>query len=102
MGSLRDYYDADFDFTLRVFRNRTLTIAGVNLEIREQIHLDDRSNAKFVSYFVPETAFPVELCQLILNHPEWGLSASDGVGLYMGHQAEEGMTPKEALVFTCL
>lgn len=99
MGSLRDYYEADYNYTLSVHRTRTFTIAGADLEVHERLHLDFRSNAKFVSYFIPETPHAVVLCREIIAHPEWGLSVSDGVLVFMGQQGEE-MTPKEALVFT--
>src|SRR5579883_2130202 len=99
MGSLRDYYEADYNYTLSVHRTRTFTIDGAGLDVHERLHFDFRSNAKFVSYFVRATPHVVLLCREVMAHPEWGLSASDDVLVFMGHQGEE-QTPKEALVFT--
>jgi hypothetical protein len=99
MGSLRDYYEADYNYALSVHRTRRFTIAETDLEVHERLHLDFRSNAKFVSYFIPETPHAIGLCREIMAHPEWGLSVSEGILVSMGHQGED-MKPKEALVFT--
>src|SRR5947209_8326539 len=100
METLRDYYEADYNYALSAHRTRTFTIAGAtDLVVHERLHLDFRSNAKFVSYFIPETPHAVELCREIMAHPEWGLSVADSVLVHMGDQGEE-LTPKDALVFS--
>ena len=99
MGSLRDYYEADYNYALACHRTRTFATGGKEFEAVERLHLDFRSNAKFISYYIPEIEHPVELCRYILANPEWGLSVSDGVLVVMGYQGE-AVKPKEALVFT--
>jgi hypothetical protein len=99
MGSLRDYYEADYNYALSVHRSRTFSANGSDLEVHERLHLDFRSNAKFISYFIPATEHAIALCREIIAHPEWAFAVSEGVEVFMGYQGEE-MTPKEALVFT--
>jgi len=100
MATLRDYYDAEFNYAFSVHRDRSFGITGGgNLVVHERLHLDFRANAKFISYFIPEIQSPVELCRYILEHPEWGLSLTGGVFVSMGEQ-DEVMKTQDRLVFT--
>jgi hypothetical protein len=99
MGSLRDYFEADYNYALSVHRSRTFSAGDMPFETVERLHQDFRSNAKFISYYIPGIEHPLALSEYIMAHPEWGLSVADGVLVWMGHQGEE-MTSGEGLVFT--
>src|SRR5690242_210094 len=67
MGSLRDYYEADYNYALACHRTPTFATGGKEFETVERLHLDFRSNAKFISYYIPEIEHPGELCRYIFG-----------------------------------
>lgn len=70
MATLKEYFDVDFGSEVKCTDECSLQFkSGATLNIIQRLHLDFESNATHISYYVPATDQPLEVCQyLIDNH----------------------------------
>lgn len=101
MATLRQYFDTDFNRTLRVDQPRSF---GINkdkssFEVIERLHYDYDANAKYISYYIPAVTDIVELCCYIIDNPDWALSMTESVKVSLGYFTDQ-MKTANSLVFT--
>ncbi len=101
MATLREYFDTDFKHDLSV--NQPKLVRSLNgdfeLEIIPRLHYAFDANAKYISYFVPETDRMFDICVHLITNLDTALSLAEGVQVGGGKIGEE-MVKDSNLQFT--
>ena len=91
MATLREYFDTDFKHDLSVNQPKLVRSpdGDFELEIIPRLHYAFDANAKYISYFVPETDRLFDICLHLITNLDTALSLSDGVKVGGGKVGEE-------------
>jgi hypothetical protein len=102
MATLREYFDTDFKFDLSVHypMSARAVDSTSTVEFLPRLHFAFDANAKYVSYYIPETKDLFEICEYLLKNIDIALTLGDGVEVHGGRIGQKEMHRGADLPFT--
>lgn len=99
MATLRQYYDTDFPHVFNAVQDITVAINDHKVDFRIRVHYHFFANATFLTAFVPENEFALDVCKAIVSRVPVFLD-SFATTLIRGGMVGERQIKSENLKFT--
>lgn len=99
MATIKECFDTDFK-SGGVFNTFTLTInKEKTLHVIAMMHQEHFSNAKFLTFYIPENDCPLDICTHLIEDLPRSFAMGQGIISHVGMYGERGLS-NENLIFT--